>query len=119
MWDMAAISRPMGEFFEHLTSYGYSPEHREYMKTHPIPSGRGSVSGRTVLEGKVVEGRSGAQLWRRLLLRRANQRPAHISLDIHILAIAAADLNQHRRLEVGAALCGRARRDRRICAERA
>ena len=24
------------------------------MKTHPIPSGRGSVSGRTVLEGKVV-----------------------------------------------------------------
>ncbi len=52
--DMAAISRPMGEFFEHLTSYGYSPEHREYMKTHPISSGRGSVSGRTVLEGKVV-----------------------------------------------------------------
>jgi signal transduction histidine kinase/putative methionine-R-sulfoxide reductase with GAF domain len=52
--DMAAISRPRGEFFEHLTSYGYSPEHSEYMKTHPIPSGRGSVSGRTVLEGKVV-----------------------------------------------------------------
>jgi two-component system, NtrC family, sensor kinase len=52
--DMAAISRPMGEVFEHLTSYGYSPAHREYMKTHPIPSGRGSVSGRTVLEGKVV-----------------------------------------------------------------
>src|SRR5262249_39090462 len=52
--DMAAISRPMGEVFEHLTSYGYSPEHREYMTTHPIPSGRGSVSGRTVLEGRVV-----------------------------------------------------------------
>jgi GAF domain-containing protein len=52
--DMAAISRPMGEVFEHLTSYGYSPEHREYMRTHPIPSGQGSVSGRTVLEGKVV-----------------------------------------------------------------
>src|SRR5262249_12685185 len=42
------------KFFEHLTSYGYSPEHREYMRTHPIPAGRGSVSGRTVLEGKVV-----------------------------------------------------------------
>jgi two-component system, NtrC family, sensor kinase len=52
--DMAAISRPMGDVFEHLTSYGYSPAHRQYMKTHPIPSGRGSVSGRTVLEGKVV-----------------------------------------------------------------
>src|SRR5262249_59753325 len=39
--DMAAISRPMGESFEHLTSHGYSPEHREYMRTHPIPSGPG------------------------------------------------------------------------------
>jgi GAF domain-containing protein len=53
--DMAAISRPKGEFFEHLTSYGYSPDHSQYMKTHPIPSGRGSVSGRTVLEGKTVQ----------------------------------------------------------------
>jgi GAF domain-containing protein len=52
--DMAAISRPMGEVFEHLTSYGYSSAHKQYMQTHPIPSGRGSVSGRTVLEGKVV-----------------------------------------------------------------
>jgi two-component system, NtrC family, sensor kinase len=52
--DLAAISRPKGEFFEHLTSYGYSPDHSQYMKTHPIPSGRGSVSGRTALEGKIV-----------------------------------------------------------------
>jgi GAF domain-containing protein len=52
--DMAAISRRKGEFFEQLASYGYSPEHSRYVKTHPIPSDRGSVSGRTVLEGKVV-----------------------------------------------------------------
>src|SRR5262249_35500639 len=52
--DKAAISRPRGESFEHLTSYGYSPQHKEYMQTLPIPSGRGSVSGRTVLEGKIV-----------------------------------------------------------------
>jgi signal transduction histidine kinase len=52
--DMAAIWRPRGDVFEHLASYAYSPEHKHYMKTHPIPSGRGSVSGRTVLEGKVV-----------------------------------------------------------------
>src|SRR5262245_17406346 len=50
--DMAAISRPKGEFFEHLTSYGYSPNHSHYMRTNPIPSGRGSISGRTVLEGR-------------------------------------------------------------------
>ena len=41
--DMAAISRPRGDVFEHLTSYGYSPEHSEFMKTHPIPSDRGSA----------------------------------------------------------------------------
>ena len=52
--DMAAISRRKGEFFEQLASYGYSPDHSRYMKTHPIPSDRGSVSGRTVLEGKIV-----------------------------------------------------------------
>jgi signal transduction histidine kinase len=40
--------------FEHLVSYGYSPEHSEFMKTHPIPSGRGSASGRVVREGRPV-----------------------------------------------------------------
>src|SRR6185295_17146946 len=29
-------------------------EHSKFMKTHPIPSGRGSASGRVVLEGKSV-----------------------------------------------------------------
>src|SRR6185295_20136668 len=52
--DMAAISRPKGDVFEHLVSFGYSFEHSEYMRTHPIPSGRGSASGRVVLEGKPV-----------------------------------------------------------------
>jgi GAF domain-containing protein len=52
--DMAAISRPAGDVFEHLVSYGYSPEHSAFMQTHPIPSGRGSASGRVVLEGKPV-----------------------------------------------------------------
>ena len=52
--DMAAISRPKGDVFEHLVSYGYSPEHSDYMRSHPIPSGRGSTSGRVVLEGRPV-----------------------------------------------------------------
>jgi len=52
--DMSAISRPAGDVFEHLVSYGYSPEHSEFMKTHPIPSGRGSASGCVVLEGRPV-----------------------------------------------------------------
>ncbi len=52
--DMAATSRPKGDVFEHLASYGYSPEHIQFLKTHPIPSGRSSASGRVVLEGKSV-----------------------------------------------------------------
>ncbi len=52
--DKAAISRPKETFFEHLTSYGYSPDHSAFMKANPLPAGRGSVSGRTVFEGKVV-----------------------------------------------------------------
>jgi len=52
--DKTAISRPMGNVFEHLASYGYTPEHSEYMLTHPIPATRASVSGRVLQEGKVV-----------------------------------------------------------------
>jgi GAF domain-containing protein len=52
--DKAAITRPVGEHFEHVASYGYSTEDKNYFKSHPIPVGRGSVTGRTVLEGKVV-----------------------------------------------------------------
>jgi signal transduction histidine kinase len=52
--DMAAIARPKGAFFENVASYGFSPDYREYIKVHPIPAGRASISGRSVLEGKVV-----------------------------------------------------------------
>ena len=52
--DMAAIARPKGAFFENVASYGFSPDYREYIKAHPIPAGRASISGRTVIEGKVV-----------------------------------------------------------------
>ena len=51
---MAAITRPVGEFFQHAASYGFSAEYQRQMENYPIPPGRGSVSGRTVLEGKVV-----------------------------------------------------------------
>jgi GAF domain-containing protein len=53
--DMAALTRPKGESFEQVAWYGYPPEHADYVKAHPIiPAGRGTVSGRTMLEGKVV-----------------------------------------------------------------
>ena len=52
--DMAAIARSKGAVFENVASYGFSADYREYVKAHPIPQGRASISGRTVLEGKVV-----------------------------------------------------------------
>src|ERR1700730_9057796 len=52
--DMAAIVRPKGEIFQFAASYGYTSDYEAYMESHPIPSGRGSVAGRTVLEGRTV-----------------------------------------------------------------
>ncbi len=53
--DRAGLTRPVGEFFQHVASYGYSAEYQRYMEAYPIPSGRGSVSGRAVLEGKIIQ----------------------------------------------------------------
>jgi GAF domain-containing protein len=52
--DRAGLTRQVGEFFQHVASYGYSAEYQRYMEAYPIPSGRGSVSGRAVLEGKII-----------------------------------------------------------------
>jgi two-component system, NtrC family, sensor kinase len=52
--DMAAITRPRGDHFEHVASYRHSSAYKEYMTNRPIIAGRGSVSGRTLLEGRVV-----------------------------------------------------------------
>jgi GAF domain-containing protein len=52
--DMAALVRPTPEGLRHVASYGYSPEYQEYMERTPVPLGRGSVSGRTVLEGRAI-----------------------------------------------------------------
>jgi signal transduction histidine kinase len=52
--DMAGIVRPKGEVLQFAASYGFTPEHQAYMESHPIPSGHGSIVGRTALEGRTV-----------------------------------------------------------------
>jgi GAF domain-containing protein len=52
---MAAIARQSGETWRQVASYGYSPEFNEYMARNPIPSGRASIAGRLVLEGRAVQ----------------------------------------------------------------
>src|SRR5262249_12008478 len=52
--DMGVISRQSGDAWRAVASYGYSPELIEYMARNPVPSGRGSISGRVALEGRTV-----------------------------------------------------------------
>jgi len=53
--EMAAITRQSGNHHKQVASYGYSPEFNEYMARNPIPSGRASIAGRVVLEGRAVQ----------------------------------------------------------------
>jgi signal transduction histidine kinase len=51
---MAAIRRPKGSAFLHVASHGQPSEFDEYMRSHPIEPGRGTVAGRVLLEGRPV-----------------------------------------------------------------
>ena len=51
---MASINREKGTAYQQVASYGQPPEFQAYMATHPIPAGRGSVVGRTVMQGGIV-----------------------------------------------------------------
>jgi len=53
--EMAAIARQSGDTYRQVASYGLSAEYNEYMARNPIPSGRGSIAGRVVLEGRAVQ----------------------------------------------------------------
>jgi signal transduction histidine kinase len=53
--DMAAIMRPRGTTFYYTTSYGFPVDYLEFVRTVPLTAGRGSVMGRTLIEGKAVQ----------------------------------------------------------------
>ena len=52
--DSATIHRPKDNAYGFVASYGFSREFVQYLRNHPIIPGRGSVLGRSVLDGKVV-----------------------------------------------------------------
>jgi GAF domain-containing protein/CheY-like chemotaxis protein/HAMP domain-containing protein len=52
--DAAAIWRPEGGALKVAAGHSHSPEWLEYAKQNPTVPGRGTVSGRVVLEGKTV-----------------------------------------------------------------
>ena len=52
--DLASIPRQTGAFFDHVATYGYSAEFQELLHRNPMLLGRGTITGRVVLEGKTV-----------------------------------------------------------------
>ena len=52
--DTVVIGRPKGESYHWEASYGFSREWAEYTASHPAAIDRGTVSGRVLLERKIV-----------------------------------------------------------------
>ena len=52
--EQAIICQRNGKVYELAAKYGFSREFEEYVKRHPFVPGRGTVTGRTALEGKIV-----------------------------------------------------------------
>jgi two-component system, NtrC family, sensor kinase len=52
--DMASIPRRTGAILDHVATYGYAQDFREFLQRNPISPGRGTVTGRSVLEGKTI-----------------------------------------------------------------
>ena len=52
--DMAAITRQDGTAYYYATTYGFPPELDDYLKSVPHEPGRGSVIGRTIVQGKTI-----------------------------------------------------------------
>jgi two-component system NtrC family sensor kinase len=53
--DMVALARPKGSTFYYATSYGFPADYLEFIRTVPLTAERGSVMGRTLIEGKAVQ----------------------------------------------------------------
>jgi GAF domain-containing protein len=53
--DSASITREVNGKFYEIANYGYSPEFSDYIKNFAHEPGRGTVVGRTLLEGKTVQ----------------------------------------------------------------
>jgi GAF domain-containing protein len=53
--DTGSITREAGSTYLQVASYGYPAELHEFMQSHPIELGRGTIIGRVVADGKAVQ----------------------------------------------------------------
>jgi two-component system, NtrC family, sensor kinase len=52
--DQATITRQIGGKFFRAETYGFSPEFMDFVQDVPVEPERGTVNGRTLLEGKII-----------------------------------------------------------------
>ena len=52
--DMAAITRRIGDAYYRAGSYGFPPEFVKYAKATPVQADRHTITGRTLIEGRIV-----------------------------------------------------------------
>ena len=52
--DDAAVHRPKGDTYPYVARYGFSREFEAFIKDHPPRLGRGTLVGRTALEGRTL-----------------------------------------------------------------
>jgi GAF domain-containing protein len=52
--DLASIPRQRGAIFDHVATFGYNPNFHELLQRHPMGPGRGTITGRVMLEGKTT-----------------------------------------------------------------
>jgi GAF domain-containing protein len=52
--DMGSINRQRGDVYRQVANFGHSAALDKFMETHPLNISRGTIVGRTVLEGRTV-----------------------------------------------------------------
>jgi GAF domain-containing protein len=53
--EMASMNRQFGATYRQVASYGYSPEFKKFMETHPVELQRGTTVARAIQEKKPVQ----------------------------------------------------------------
>jgi signal transduction histidine kinase len=52
--DMAVLARPKDDYYHFEATFGFSPEYKEFVATHPAAIDRGTGTGRTLVEGTIT-----------------------------------------------------------------
>ena len=52
--DMVAMARPKGGTYHFEATYGVSPEYKEFVAAHPAAIDRGTATGRSLTDGKII-----------------------------------------------------------------